>query len=409
MKIFIFTILCLSLFSPLRANEGNVLTLAAAIEEALAVNPDIRAAGYRTQAARERIRQAKSLEDPQVGVMFEDVPIDTVDVNRGDAVNYRIEQTIPFPGKRHTRGKAARFDALAIGEENRGRVRDVIFDLKNTYYMIYRFNRSLGVNRDTQALLRQILGSAETSYATGRITADAPLKAQVELSKSKNEEILMEQELKTHRAHLKAILDRHEDPKLPARLRWPRLSLNLDEVIAMALETRPELGRLRNQEKRDRALVTTARETLLPDVSLGFEYNRRPNQKDAWTGTTMLNLPVFFWGKNRSSIREAKAALKSTQAEHESMEIHTRHEIEQAYSAVEAAQKIVASYEKNILPQSRTSLEAARTAYGSGKADFMTLIDAARTDKDLQMSYYDNQSRLGMTHAELERLVGRDL
>jgi outer membrane protein TolC len=389
---------------------NGVLTLDEAVQEVLAANQDVRAAGFRAEASRARILQAKALDDPMVGVMFEDVPFGD-NVTRGEEINYRIEQKLPFPGKRHVRGKAARFDAEAAEAGSSARVRDVLLDLKKTYYEIYRIERSLEVNRENQALLRQFLGSAETAYAAGKTTAANPLKAQVELSQLKNQEIILRQERQTHMAHLKAILNRndHEDPRLPARLPWPRLKATLDEIEAMAVASRPELKELRAAEKRDRTRVTQAKQGLIPDFSLGFEYNQRPDREDAWTGTAMINLPVFFWSKNRGEIREAKASLKAAKAEHDSMEVHTRHEIEQAYSGVKASQKLVASYEREILPQAKTTLEAARTAYASGDVDFLTLIDAARAYRDLKTSYYENQARLGMTFAELERLVGRDL
>jgi outer membrane protein TolC len=401
----------LFLLLPLRAWAGSeVLTLDEAIQEVLAANQDVRAAGFMADAAKARIPQAKALDDPMVGVMFEDVPFGD-NVTRGESINYRIEQKLPFPGKRHVRGKAARFDAEAVAANSSARVRDVILDLKKTYYEIYRIERSLEVNRENQALLKQLLGSTETAYAAGKTSATNPLKAQVEASRLKNEEILLRQERQTHMAHLKAILNRsdHGDLRLPARLAWPRLKATLEDIEAMAVESRPELKQLRAAEKRDRVRVTSAKQGLIPDFSLGFEYNQRPEREDAWTGTAMINLPVFFWSKNRGEIREAKASLKAAKAEHDSMEVHTRHEIEQAYSGVQASQKLVASFEREILPQAKTTLEAARTAYASGHVDFLTLIDAARTYRDLKTSYYESQARLGMTFAELERLVGRDL
>ena len=390
--------------------QGDVLTLEEAIQEVIAANPDIQAAQYRTTAAKARIPQAKALEDPMVGVMFEDVPFGD-NVTQGEEINYRIQQNLPFPGKRHIRGKAARFDAAAVSEESRGRIRDVLLDLKKTYYEIYRLDRSIGVNRENQRLLRQLLGSAETSYATGQTTATSPLQAQVELSKLKNEEILLDQERITHLSHLKAILNRpnHEEVRIASQIRWPKLKASLEEVREMALETRPELKSLEAMQKRDKAKVTEAKQSLIPDFSLGFEYNQRPNREDAWTGTAMINLPIFFWGKNRGMINEAKASLKATEAEAQSIKAHTRHEIDQAYSAVKAAEKLIASYQRGILPQARTNIEAARVAYASKKVEFLTLIDAARTYKDLQMSFYENQARLGISFAELERLIGTNL
>ncbi len=389
--------------------QGDVLTLDQAIAEVLSGNQDIQAAHYRTEAAKDRIPQAKALEDPEVGVMFWDVPTDTADVTKGE-INYQVQQKLPFPGKRYVRGKAARLDAEVTSENNRGRVLDVLLDLKNTYYDVYRIDRSLEVNRGNQGLLKQFLASTETAYAAGKTTADSPLKAQVELEKLKNEEILLDQERTTHVAHLKALLNRpsHDgEIRLPAQIKLPRLKETLEGIEGAAMEERPELKEVRSMEKRDQAKVTIAKQDLIPDFSLGFAYVQRPGQ-DAWTGTAMVNLPVF-WGKKRAEIREAKASLKATQAEHQSMEIHTRHEIEQAYSAVKASEKIIASYRNGILPQAKATLESAKQAYTSNHVDFLTLIDAARTYKDMQVSYYENQAQLGKNFAELERVVGKSL
>jgi len=408
------TIICFTviIISTTAWAHSDLLTLDEAVSRVLGANQDIRAAHYTVEAAKARIPQAKALEDPQIGVEFYNVPINTGDVTKADDIDYKIEQKIPFPGKRHILGKAARFDAEAVAAKSGGRIQDVLLDLKRTYYDAYQIERSLEVNRENQGLLRQFLGSAETAYASGKTSADAPLKAQVELSKLKNEEILLRQGHQTHMAHLKALLNdpSHEDGdlRLPARLNWPRLRASLMEIESMALEARPELTELRAMEKRDSAKVTSAKQGLIPDVTIGFAYKQKPVGQDVWAASTMINLPIF-WGKNRGEIQEAKASLKATQAEHQSMEIHTHHEIEQAYSGVVASQKIVASYQRELLPQARTTLEAAREAYASGHVDFLTLIDAARTYKDLQMSFYENQARLGMTFAELERLVGREL
>lgn len=398
--------------------QSHVLTLDEAIQTVLSSNQDVQAAHYRSDAAKARIPQVKALDDPMVGVEFYNVPINTADVTKADDIDYKIEQKIPFPGKRHTRGKGAQFDAIAAAENANGRIGDILLDLKKTYYDIYRLNHSLEVNRENQGILKQFLGSTKTAYAAGKTTADAPLKAQVELSRMKNEELLMAQERVTHMAHLKALLNQHpnqhlddgNDIQISSDIHWPRLKASLDEVESMAIQTRPELKELRAMESRDKAKLTSAKQGLIPDFAFGFAYKQKPGSvQDVWAGSAMINLPIFFWGKNRAEIREAKASLKATEAEHQSMELHTIHEIEQAYSAVQASEKLVASFQKEILPETKTTLNAARQAYSANSVDFLTLLDAARTYRDLQTSYYDNQAKLGMNFAELERLVGKSL
>lgn len=391
------------------AAEG-VLTLEAAIAEVMAANPAIHAAGYRAAEAQARIPQAKALDDPMVGVTFENVPIDTVRVRQGEMINYRLQQNLPFPGKRTTRGKAARFDAQAAAATARGSIQNVLLDCKQTYYQLYRIDRALGINRDNQHLLRQLAASTATWYATGQTTADAPLKAQVELSKLKNDAIMLQQERVTHQSHLQAILNRstHDAIRLPATLQWPRLTVALEDLQAMAGNARPELKTLAAMRAREAAKLTVAKQRLLPDALLGFEYNQRPNQQDAWTGMAMINVPIFA-SKNRGAIQEAKAALNATTAEERSLQAHTRHEIDQAYSGVRAAERVVAAYQREIVPQARATLDAAQVAYAARKVDFLTVLDAARTYYDLRMALYENQALLGSRFAELERLVGEKL
>lgn len=408
-NIFLIAMSCL-LPSFLFAQE-KVLTLEQALAEVLTTNPDVQAAEYRATASRAKIPQAKALDDPSIGVEFYNMPTDTTDITKSDDIDYMMQQTVPFPGKRYTRGKAARSHAEAITAESRGDIADVLLDTKRTYYTLYRIDRQLEVNRENQRLYRQLLGSAETQYATGKTSADFALKTQVELSQLQNEEIVLMQEKISHVAHLKVLLNRdvHEDIRIPKTLRWPKLTTSLESLILQASTARPEVITLDSLEKRDRASLTTAKQSFLPDFSFGAAYKQRlDGRQDVWSLTTMMSLPIF-WGKNRAMISEARASLKATQAQHQSIMLHTQHEIEQAYAAFRASEDLVSSYRKGILPQAKTTLEVARVSYASGDADFLTLIDAARTYKDVQMSFYETQSGVGTTFAELERLVGHDL
>ncbi len=411
-----FLILILMISPELRAGD-NILTLDEAVAQVLSLNPDVQAAHLRTEAARARVPLAKALEDPQAGVTFDNVPRNTWDIQQGDAINYRLEQKIPFPGKRYVRGKAARFDAQATAEEMRGTTQDVVLDLKRTYFDLYRIERTLEANKDNQQLLKQLLGSAEASYAAGQTNADRPLKIRVELTRLENEGILLDQERTTHQSHLKALLNQpvhathpetHQDIRLPNHLTFPPFTAKLEDVIQMTLESRSELKVLDAGVARDRAKLTGAKQALLPDFSFGVEYNQRSNREDAWTGSAMMSLPIFLPGKRKAEISEAHSLLKATEAERESMRVHTRHDIEQAYSAVQAAKKLVDAYQINAVPQAKASFEAARLAYSSGQSDLLTLIDAARMVRELTISLYEGEARLGTAFAELERLVGKE-
>jgi outer membrane protein TolC len=210
---------------------------------------------------------------------------------------------------------------------------DVPFDLKTTYYEIYRLDRVLEINQENQKLFQALLESATTQYAAGKTTADPPLKAQVELSKLENEALMLEHDRMDRVYRLKELLHRSDERAivLPSQLNWPHLKLSWDQVKKEALRKNPAI------------------------------------------------------------------------------QIYGMRGIEKAYHKVLISEKIVDSFQTKLLPESKTMLESAQLAYAAGKADFLTLIDAARSYKDIRMSFYESQARFGDAYVELEALIGRNL
>lgn len=71
-KIFILFLASLFTFNGASLYAKEALSLDGIIKEALQNNPDILAAKKRYEAAKARIPQAKSLDDPTVSLTFED-------------------------------------------------------------------------------------------------------------------------------------------------------------------------------------------------------------------------------------------------------------------------------------------------------------------------------------------------
>ncbi|MBI2982226.1 MAG: TolC family protein, partial [Deltaproteobacteria bacterium] len=231
------------------------------------------------------------------------------------------------------------------------------------------------------------------------------------LTKLQNQEIVLEQERITHEAHMRALLNRdhHEPIRLPREIDWPHFELNREAILDRTKEGRPELKALKAMEDRERLKLTEAKLNLLPDFSLDFSYNQWRTQEDTWSGTVMVNLPIWFLGKNRSEIREARALKKAASLEREAMEIHTLHEFEEAYQAVRSGEKILEKYRGTLLPASKANLEAARIAYAANKVDLLTYIDSIRTYLELKSDFFESEARFGQSYARLERLMGGEL
>src|SRR5262249_52011105 len=85
------------------------------------------------------------------------------------------------------------------------------------------------------------------------------------------------------------------------------------------------------------------------------------------------------------------------------------YQVQQAYEQVGESEQVVRLYEKTILPAARKNVEAARSAYGTGRIPFLSLIEAQRNVVMLQDRYYEAVAAYHRRRATLERVSGASL
>src|SRR5574337_494745 len=99
------------------AMAEETLRLQPLIQEALTVNPEIRAEGKKWDAAKERPPQAGSLDDPMLSFEIENLPTHSFAFTQEDMTMKRlgISQAFPYFGKLGLRSEVAQREANAIG------------------------------------------------------------------------------------------------------------------------------------------------------------------------------------------------------------------------------------------------------------------------------------------------------
>ena len=84
-------------------------------------------------------------------------------------------------------------------------------------------------------------------------------------------------------------------------------------------------------------------------------------------------------------------------------------EVRENLAKVDAAGKSVSIYRDGLLPQAEQAFQSALAGYRTGTVNFMTLLDAQRTIRDVRMGYYKAVVEYEQGVADLERAVGRKL
>jgi len=391
-------------------------TLQVVQEEALQRNPSLAAAKARWEAARLRMPQSWALPDPTAGYMVMGEHLETRLGPQEDV--FELEQMVPFPGKLWKKRQMAKAGAAASHAAYRAIERDVTRDVSSTYYDLYATDQSIDTVEEILESLRKLEQIAQARYATKGETQRDVAKTQAEVSTALERLFLLQQQRQTLAARLNALLNRPASAPVgrlaePAR---PVLTHDLEDLLALAETSRPELQEADSVLQRDRHANALAKLEYIPDVSVGFQYVRigggsttHPDDgRDAWMIPLKINLPIW---QNRlvPAVREARQNLAASEASLTEERNLSVYDVKDRYFRYTTAAKIVELYENALIPEAELAFRSDQAGYEAGRQDALNLLDSERVYLNAKVMYYQNLAEALKYFAELERAVGRPL
>jgi len=414
------------------AGSGTTDILATYVRQALAANPEIKAAEEVARSKAERIVQVTALPDPMVMTKTLVEPVRTAE---GD--NYfvlGISERLPVPEKLDRAGRIALEEThAALQRLQEVRLR-VVAEVKRAYAQLYVLEKSIDITLENQRLLRGLIDVARAQVAAGRRPQEDALRAQVELSNLEAELIALRQRRSTNVARLNELLNRPPiTPVLPPEgLDIRQVDLSLDRLLASATDANPALGRLRHQIKRDKHAVELAKLEYWPDFTLGFEWmymkpraafrpprnpttGQRPvvstmseDGTDNWAVTFGFSLPIWF-DKIKGAINEAEFRLLATRQEYAATQNRVDFQIADALERVRAQRDLAALFDSTIIPQAQQTYQVSQASYVAGSSEFLYVIDNWRKWLVFTIQYHRTLGELERSVADLEEVIGLSL
>ncbi len=381
----------------------------ALVQAVLACNQDLEAARQAWLAARERPAQAGALDDPMASYGVAPLSVGAAGVGFGQEL--RVEQPLPYPGRRALRRVQAEAEAEVAGAE----LGSVRLELATTAALLFAdyalVHRALAINADHRRLLEEIREVATGRYAAGLLSQHDPLLAETEGAELQVQETELEAERAALTARINALLHRASGLPLPppdegslaARRELPEVAV-LEEA---ALAARPEVkARLAELEARQAALEL-ARLERRPDFALMGSYNSMwGDPEHRWMAGVTLNLPVWR-RRTEAARREAEARLAQAEAERTHIEHEVRGEVRELNAWLAQAERATTLYESRLLPAARDQVEAARAGFTTGQVTALAVLEAERAVRRAELGYAETLAALQRHGAELDRATGR--
>lgn len=389
------------------------LSVDALVEQVVTRNPSLAQMTAAWQAASTRYPQVTALDDPMFGVTLAPASIGSDSVEFG----YRVEvsQKLPFPGKLGLRGRSAQAEAEAARDDVDDMRLQLIESAKSGFYEYYWVARASAVNDENVRLLKAFRAEAKTRYEKGLVPEQDVLQADVELGRQRERSLTLSRMRKVAVARINTLMHLPPDVPLPP----PPEQLTLGEALppaealrSRALSQRPDLQALANRVAADEAALQLAQKEFRPDFEVMAAYDtimgNGPTRDLAPQLGVRLNLPIRK-GRRYAAIAEVQARIAERRAQLDSRIDQVNLQLQEAYEQVAESEQIVRLYEKTILPAARSNVDAARSAYETGKVPFLSLIEAQRNRVGLLDRSYEALADYYRRKATLERVVGGPL
>jgi len=414
-KIFIIFLISLILLHPGLTYSLEPLSLDPLIEEARKNNPEILAARKRYEAASARIPQAKSLDDPALGLTFEKAPGSPfrLDKTMSEDRMLSVSQMLPWFGKLPLKGKIALVESQMFASEFKNKELEITNEVKNAYYDLFINYKEIELKEGSLKFQVNTAKIAEAKYIVGEIAQEDVFKIILEITKLSNDILNLKQEKLAKVTRLNSLLNRESEsplgiPYLEEDI--PSFNKDIASLYKLTLENQPELLIFSYAIERNKYAKSKALKSFFPDLMAGIVMRGfTTGSIGPWDLMLSFTAPLWFWTKQRYEVKEAIANLQEAEAAYQAMKNKALAETKDLATKVEIARNKIKLYKNNQIPILESSIESSLSSYRSGKGDIMMLLDNERMLIEAKMDYYQALVEYNMNLADLERNVGRDL
>lgn len=399
--------------------KAAVLSADDLVRTAIADNPLVRSAEAQYQAALHQIDQAYAPQDPQLAWTNGGSP---TGIDRPATKTFGVSESLQFPGKAWLQGDDAHRTAEIARLTYMAAARDARAQALTAYYQTLLDSASVSIAAENTVNIGQVLRVVEIAYSASQAAQSDLIGAEIALAQSSQTVRVSRTAEANDEAALNQVLGR--DPETPVVLSGDlaveALGVSLAAIKGTALETRQEILEAALTEKNSKTALKLAWMELLPDFSLSYSRNRYllptapPSGDNAVTPTDNtvslgINVPVFFWFKQREDVRAASRLLESARQNRRSVENQTLTGVVQLYRSTGLAYT-TAELNKNLLiPLAYQNFRVALVAYQSKKVDFLTLSSALQGIYNARINYLSAANQFLAGKVALEQAIGAPL
>jgi cobalt-zinc-cadmium efflux system outer membrane protein len=410
-------ILVLGLLCRLVGAQAPV-TLKQAVEEALERNAELLAQRYEIPIAEARLLQARLRPNPRLSVEtnYLDVFGAHFVPEQGPAgpteTNTIVYWEVETAGKRRLRTEVARQELAGARAGFLDARRALVLAVQSAYLDLVLAKEGARTLREILATFENVVKVNETRFQAGDIARVELLRSQVAALQFRNQLRQAELRVRQEAVRLQRLMGRPApEPGFDVieEIRRDEPAETLDELVAAALQARPDLAALRRQVERAEAEIRLQQALARPNVDLGISHHKQyvgsfPGQ----TAGFRLEIPLPLLHRNQGEIERARNEREQAAARVRALEQQIRAEVASAWEQYLTARQLLEAIEREMLAQAGRVRDTIEFSYRRGEASFLDLLEAQRTLSETRQGYNEARVEYARTLYLLDAIVARE-
>ena len=326
--------------------------------------------------------------------------------------SFSLNQIIYAGGQISAATKAAKFLAQSEEWQKEVTLAQLEYEAKHAFYDALLTGALVRVAEDSVRTFERTRRDAQYLFDAGVITNFEVLRAQTELNARQADLVSARNAARLAKANLRRILGLPQNTavRVDPDLDWLPFTPELDELVARAMRSRPEIQAMMKGIEAARQNVRRTRGQYLPRVGANAEYAAThgggPTIPDGWQISVAGEIDLFTGGRRRYDTKEAQAVLRSREHQLADLERLVELDVNQAHIQIQDAMAQIQSQ--------RGTVELAREGMRLAELRFKENVGTQAETLDAELALTGAETHLvqalrdyAVAHAALDRATGQ--
>lgn len=383
------------------------LTMASAMALAIRKNPSLSAFSSEIRIKDAAALQARLLPNPELSLEVENFGGQgALKKFTGAEMTIAFSQVIEMGGKRRNRWMKTIHEKNLAAWDFQSAKLDILASTAKAFVDVLVAQEQVVLNKKLLQSAKQIARTVREKVKSGNVSPVENSRAQLGLATADIEVNRAVRHLEAVRRHLAGFWGAEQATYARVEGQLDRISALPDqEAIKDFLIRNPDFLRWTSEIEQKKAALQLAYSEIVPDLTLSAGVrNFRESANNAFLLGVSIPLPVH--NRNQAGITEAMAGIDKAHAEKQSAKVRLGTIFSETWRDLSTAYTEVTTYRDAILPNAKTTFEAAEQSYKEGKLDFLQLLDAQRTLFMVKRQYLLSLGAYHRASIDMERLLG---